>query len=180
MNSYISFGIGVAVGGVISGAIVHILTKKSCDKKFRERVDSISSYYTQKEQEIKKTANLITVDAFNDQPHISEPDTSSAVDFTSYARIEEAEFETERKIILEDDYEYIPGYSQLDYVLYYDGILTDDADQALSGEDVDDIFGANIYDQLFKICKDYELAYVRDPLKRTDYKVMFCSGRFDG
>lgn len=181
MKNYIWFGAGLLVGGTLGAYFMKKLVEKTYSEHAKTQIEEVVAYYrnnyvpkTKKRVEKKEELKTVPQEKHKEEPTLYELLKQSE----KLSKKEDIEVDTGLEVISIDDYNYIPGYSQETFVLYGDGIMTDDSDIPMSDSDVENLFGPDVFDKI-NACDDSSI-YVRNPMEMIDYEIIMCPTEFNG
>lgn len=160
MNGILYFAGGFLMGGALCSALTLSFVKKTYSDKAKKAIDEVVEYYRGK--------SVKPVECDSDVTEVS----------ASEELCETVAESNELEVIPCDDYNYISGYELETFVLYGDGVLTNDSDIPFSAAQIEKLFGLDIFDQICQ-CADNSV-YVRNPMDRIDYEIIICPTEFNG
>ena len=164
------------VGAAVGSAVTWKLLKDKYEQITNEEIESVKEYYS------KKYRDAVVYDPFNDttdEAHELVSDCDDLVVKEGY--INYSDIKTDKKevvsvlnsepyVISPSEYGSLDGYDTNSFTYYADGVLADDADNALDDEEIDDIVGADFADHFGEYEDDS--VFIRNELRRCDYEIL--------
>lgn len=172
------------VGAAVGSAVTWKLLKDKYEQITNEEIESVKEYYS------KKYRDAVVYDPFNDTTdeaadeidrnrHELVSDCDDLVVKEGY--INYSDIKTEKKevdhmqhdepyVISPSEYGSLDGYDTNSFTYYADGVLADDADEALDDESIDYIVGADFADHFGEYEDDS--VFIRNDFLRCDYEIL--------
>lgn len=173
MKNYVYFAGGTILGATIGSIITANVLKKIFMKMLEEETDKVVQYYRGHDS-VKKVTELPTKKpAVVDMPDVAKQPTKNI-----QLEVPAEDFSTELEVVDLGDVKGEDGYTTETFVMYGDGVLTDDADIPLSDAKIDELFPTEIFNQICR-CEDSSI-YIRNPMERVVYEVIMCPTDFNG
>lgn len=188
MKNFFTFVTGLVIGSVVT----YVVVKDKFEKIAQEEIDSVKEVFGRRvEKEADKKVEKIAEKEvekirkeYNNYSSLTKNYTSYSKDETEEddcAQVEEDEdgveiFEVERASNSDRPYVIDPwdfggedGYETITLNYYADGVLTDDDDNVIEDEEIDDIVGKDFAEHFGEYEKD--CVCVRNDRLKTDYEI---------
>lgn len=174
MKNYVYFAGGAIFGAAIGSVITANVLKKVFMKMLEEETDKVVQYYRGHDNVKKATEPPIKEPAVVDTGLVAIRQPTKDIQLEVPAE----DFSTELEVVDLGDVKSEDGYTTETFVMYGDGVLTDDADIPLSDAKIDELFPTEIFNQICR-CEDSSI-YIRNPMERVVYEVIMCPTDFNG
>lgn len=204
-SNFVMFTVGAAIGSVITWKLVKTKYEQiaqeeidSVKETFSKREKQVEKYLPDYTATVKKftECNNVNNDANNDinvyesilKDHkylnINEDrtDEDRSNSYTKYTlektRKEDLDMEYNRPYVISpEEFDDNDEYNVISLTYYADGVLTDDMDEPIDPEDIDDLVGKDFADHF----GEYEenSIFVRNDAMQTDYEILRDLQRYD-
>lgn len=164
---------GAATGGLITGLIVHGVTRKHCD----EEIESVIETFSEREKSLEQKEPEQKTEEVNTEENVDKM-TNNDISTDEYNKLVNIYNEAKDKPFLIDELEYGNDNHDVDLLLYYsDGVLTYEHEHdPLSKDDIERLVGI---DNIASICDaPDDRIYVRCPKNNHDYEIVFTNEDF--
>ena len=187
MKNFFTFVTGLVIGSVVT----YVIVKDKFEKITQEEIDSVKEVFGRRvEKEADKKVEKIAEKEvekirkeYNDYSSLTKNYTSYSKDETEEddcAQVEDEDgveiFEVERASNSDRPYVIDPwdfggedGYETITLNYYADGVLTDDDNNVIEDEEIDDIIGKDFAEHFGEYEKD--CVCVRNDRLKTDYEI---------
>lgn len=195
LKTVLTFFSGVASG--VAGAIIFVKIKwqKSFDDKRNEMIEYFEKKEPKKEEvseekeeeaeeaeEEIKADGLKTAETIIRNYNYSKLSSSSEPTKNTSPILNDCEFNDKPYIIESVEYGTKEMYDMVTLFLYDDGVVHTEKYEILSEEDLENYIGTEVFKQIADL-RDAEpekdACYVRNELLKTDYEIVFESGRYE-
>ena len=175
MNSKLSiifaFSLGAAVGSAVSWGIL----KRRYEQITREEIADVKAHYSSKK--IKSEEETSPESDVKEEPSMREYAAKlSEQGYTNYSDIkEEKKVDEPMKkdgpyVISPDEFDEIEEYDKKTLIYYADGVLTNEEDEIMEDDDVEDIIGSNALNTFGEYEDDS--VHVRNDQLECDYEIL--------
>lgn len=176
MNSKIIAIAAFAVGAVVGAAATWKFVKAKYEKIAQEEIDSVKEVFSRRAKKEKEEAKVET----EEEPKEEVQDYNKQVENLSYMVIRNMEEKSKKGETVTDNDVYVIspnefGNGEYDYDLvtlqyYADGVLTDDADDPILEEDLEDYVVKDFADHFGEYEDDS--VYIRNDRLKIDYEIL--------
>lgn len=157
-----------AAGAALGSAVTYKVVKTKFERIAQEEIDSVKEAFLQDKKDNEEEAEEA-------EPHtFSEEDKEEYTELIKkYNKSDENEVQArvvdKPYIIRPDEYDEL-DYETVSLIYYADGILTDDMDNIIDEDDIEDMIGVDSLNHFGEFEDDS--VFVRNDVTKTDYEIL--------
>ena len=176
MKHIIAFVAGATLGSLAT----YLIVRKKYEQIAQEEIDSVKELYAKKKT--KKEDSDEEQDIQVDEDEVDEYKgaiETLGYDYSDISKKASNHKKTERPYVIRpEEYGDMDGYETISLTHYSDGVLTDDADEVIPDDEIDDIVGSD-YAEHFGEYED-DSVHVRNDRLKCDYEILLDLRKYQG
>lgn len=184
LNNLLVFAAGAIVGSIVAWKVLEKKIEAKYELLIQEEIDSIHECLGRPKKNDICEGNVAPVaDEKNEEMNVKDYAAILAKEgYTNYSDVtkntdKEVESMEKPYVIEPEKFGEIDDYEVISFVYYADGVLTDDADEPISDDDIDDIIGKDSLTHFGEYEDDS--VFVRNDRLKSDYEILFDSRNYD-
>lgn len=180
LSNVIMFAMGAAVGALATWKFV----KDKYERLANDEIQTMREFYNEKANALRDRSEETTDESVEEVVTGSCEVILRENGYKAYSDINKTEQEVFNNVkdkpylITPDEYGEIDDYDVLSFTYYADGVLTDDGDEVMSSDEIEDTVGRDSLRHFGDHEADPDSVFVRNDRHQCDYEILFDSSTY--